>query len=166
MTSLAGSAPASLNCLSNASTMLPSFSIGPSSNGAALSLYEPIVPGHHDSASGDGSLTSLDWQDAPSLVTTLAQSSRNSTGRENLVERSKMRVTQTGESEDGKNEKEGDMDTNGCSLSPQLTAKDCESIVFHTASEPSSDFVDDSGWDVGPGDPWTTCISSSLTLGY
>lgn len=54
------------------------------------------------------------------------------------------------------------IDAGGCSLSPLLTKQDCASIVLQKDPEQRGNFSDDdSGWDLGPGDPWSTPVSMS-----
>jgi len=177
------SAPSSLNCLLRTATtdlenLLP---LSPLSNlGTAFSFHTsqglprhdmqpssmppglgnaPVFYAHTaagDPSNGTGSLISRDWQDAPSLATTLKLSRRGfpavrSLGAgTSLGSRLGMGMLQACDEKVPSRR----LEASGKNFSSLLTVKDSTSIVPHT--EPRCDF-DDSRLDVGPGNPWDVC---------
>jgi len=122
----------------------------PSGLGNAPVFYAHAAAG--DPASGTGSLSSRDWQDAPSLATTLSSLGAGASLGSRLgvgmppARDEKMSATVRGCGMRGA----GDLQASGNSFSRLLAVTDSASIVSHT--EPHDD-VDDSGLHVGPGNP-------------
>jgi len=137
---------------------LPRHDMQPSSMppglGNAPVFYAHTAAG--DPSNGTGSLISRDWQDAPSLATTLKLSRRGfpavrSLGAgTSLGSRLGMGMLQACDEKVPSRR----LEASGKNFSSLLTVKDSTSIVPHT--EPRCDF-DDSRLDVGPGNPWDVC---------
>ena len=137
---------------------LPRHGMQPSSMPPGLG-NGPVFYAHTaagDPSNGTGSLISRDWQDAPSLATTLKLSRRGfpavrSLGAgTSLGSRLGMGMLQACDEKVPSRR----LEASGKNFSSLLTVKDSTSIVPHT--EPRCDF-DDSRLDVGPGNPWDVC---------